>query len=364
MRTLDRYVARYFLSSFALCGALLCLLFVVVDSVVNVNDLLEAKEPFLLAALHHYGALLPLLFQRFGAFVTLAGGLFAAARLQSNNELVPILASGVSVFRCLAPILVGALAVGGAEAAITELVIPRFADEIRSAGLIGKSARRPGFLRDDYGNVLFAGRYDARAQRLYWVTFRERGLDGQAGRTVVADRAIWEPAEKGGRWRLEDGWVERPRERAEPDGTASRAKRMERIPKGGIRIDTTIIPIDIESLNERLSLLRLGDLLRQAYERQTYLLSLRVQVLQRLSGPLAHVVLCLLGLPFVLQQEGRKSLAFGLLALLAICAGYFLSTFFCYEFGARGTISPFWAAMAPTIGSGLLALVAWRRVRT
>ena len=73
MRILDRYVGRYFLSSLAICGATLAIVFIVVDLVANLDDVVESERPFIEAAVVRYAAQLPLVYQRFGSFVTYYG---------------------------------------------------------------------------------------------------------------------------------------------------------------------------------------------------------------------------------------------------------------------------------------------------
>jgi lipopolysaccharide export system permease protein len=377
MRILDRYVARYFASSLAISAATLALLFLLIDIVLNLDRLI-ADERGLAAALGSRAlGQLPLIFQRFGAFVTLAGALFAVARLEANNELTPMLSAGVSVRRALLPVLVGALGLGGVEAVATELLVPALADTIREQGALGSGRdRRPGFLRDDRGSTLFAGSYDPTTETLRWVSFRERDAAGRLVRTLHADRAVWvrrSGRDDDGAWRLFAGWERRedgpeggPGMREAGGGADPRlpVHLLTPLPDQGVDLATTILPIDIESLNERFSLLRMGELYRQAYQRQTYLTSLRVQLLTRFTSPLAHLCLVLLAVPFVLGVRGKASLALSVLLLLAIAALYFLATFFCHELGSAGTIPPWAAAALPPGLSAVGAAPLWLRARS
>ncbi|MHC4389869.1 MAG: LptF/LptG family permease, partial [Planctomycetota bacterium] len=313
---------------------------------------------FVQSALSYYKVQLPLIFLRFGAFVTLGGAMFAAARLQSNNELTPMKSAGVSVRRALAPIFVGTLLLGGAEVVLTEWVIPALAPAIRASGILSRAKGRPGFLRDGRGGTLFVGDYDAAAERLRWLTYRERDDTGRLSRVVIADRAQFEAGqlEGSGAWRAVHGWIRTP-------GRGSAATETP-IPKAGVLLPTAILPIDVESLSESMSLLTFAQLKRQSYERQSYLSSLRVQLYQRFSTPLSHLLLVLLGLPFVLRADGKKSLFLGVLALIVICSLYFLFGFFFTALGEGGSIPAWLAAAGPPILFGATAAWLWRGVPT
>jgi lipopolysaccharide export LptBFGC system permease protein LptF len=353
--TLDRYVARAFVSSYVLCAGIGFILFVTVDALFNLGDLLERDSGVLLGLLEFYAARTPLLFQRFGSFLTLAAGMLDVARLERNNELIPIVSSGTSVFRALAPVLMGAALAFFNETATTEMVIPTLAEEIRAQGLLGSSDDRPGIMRDRAGNTLFAGSYDASERRLRWVTLRERDADGEVVRAYHGDEARWvrDPASPTGGW----WWL--------PAGYTVSQGVTEPIPaREGVLLPTSVEPVDVESMNERVSLLGFGALRRQ-YLRQPYLPSLRVQLHERMARPLGHVILLMLGLPFVLGRGRRGAGVFlGLIAVVVICAAYFLSGFFFYALGADGALHPFWAAWTPAIVFGLAAIWLFGRVQT
>ncbi|MFC1707217.1 LptF/LptG family permease, partial [Planctomycetota bacterium] len=245
-------------------------------------------------------------------------------------------------------------------AAVTELVIPRVAGTIRAAGGLRRTRTpRPGFMRDAEGNTLFAGGYDRSTETLRWVTFRERDSQGRLQRVYHGDIAAFvRRGPDSGVWRLMHGWV-----RQEDSGQGTHVSQRV-LGEEGADLHTSIVPIDVESMSEGFSLLSFSDLRKQCYDRQSYLHRLRVQLHQRITSPLAHVVLCLLGVPFVLRRTGRASIFLGILALIAICLFYFLATFFFFELGSRGSIDAFWAAWIPTIAFTLMAVALWHRVRT
>jgi lipopolysaccharide export system permease protein len=376
---LDLYALRFFFSSYLICFVTLVLLILLGDTFDKLDRFLSAKTPWWRALPRYYAGQIPLIVERFAAFVTLAGAMFAVARLERNNEILPMKAGGISIFRAMAPILAAATLLGGISILDTEIAIPQLADLIRETTRYEKrSAIRPGILRDAAGNTLYAEAYEPAERRLHWVSFREYDPAGRELRAWHAETATWVPTKgRRGYWLLEDGVVREARESAPREVPAGGPPRVEqqRIGRGrprdpaapgkseGRPIATTIRPIDIESLGERVSLLSFQDL-RDQFKRQSYLLRLHVQIHARIAAPLAHPILCLLGLPFVLRASGRRSVFFGVLALIAICAAFFVTNFIFQDLGSDGVISPMAAVWVPTVAFALLGIALFARVPT
>lgn len=312
-----------------------------------------------------------MIFLRFGSFLTLAGGMFAVARLQRNNEVMPIKAGGISMHRALAPIFGCGVLLAALSVADAELLIPQIAPAIRRASQFQKQKDVvPGIIRDRVGNTLFAARYRPSTQTMRWVTFRQHDDEGVEMRTIFADRARWvATGDDAGHWLFEDGLVRdlRPEKReGGDDGAAPRIpqRRFGAGDQGGEKVETSIIPIDVESLRETYSLLSFGDL-REQYRRQRYLPLLRVELHERITGPLGHILLLLIGLPFVLRDDGgRASVFVGMLALIVICAAYFVVTFIFRALGGQGSLEPIIATWSPVVIFGLLGILLFGRVRT
>lgn len=376
MKLIDRYVLRFFWSSYAICLVTLVMIFVVGDLVSSLNQFSQPGVVWWRDIPRYYLGQLPIIFDRFAAFVTLAGAMFAVARLEKNNELLPMKAGGVSIFRALFPVLASTVLLGAATFANGEWVIPGLADIVRESLRLERHGDvSPGILRDDDGNTLYAKSFEPASQALRWVTFREHDPEGRVRREIYADRASWvKLSSEKGYWLAEDGFA-RDATRAAADGEAPSHVTQARIGHGAPRdfarpapgegwpLATTVRPIDIESLGDRISLLSFRDLADQ-YRRQRYLARLRVQLHGRIAAPLTHLILCMIGIPLVLRASGSRSVFLGLLVLVVVCAIYFVTTFIFQNLGSDGIIAPFTAAWAPTIAFAMLGAGLFDRMRT
>jgi lipopolysaccharide export system permease protein len=114
---LDRYVARLFALSFLAALLLVVGLFLILDMATNLDEYLTADAtgyvPSTGMVARYYLLQLPFLYLQMSPYVTLVAGMFMAARLARNNEVVAALNAGVSVRRLLATVYLGALLLAG-----------------------------------------------------------------------------------------------------------------------------------------------------------------------------------------------------------------------------------------------------------
>ena len=146
MRTLDRYIARNFLSSAVLCFVAFMSLRIVVDLAINMDEFAKQDLKFgeLVGVIAtYYGHQSLAYFNELGGLIIVVAATFTLARMNLTNELTAMLASGVSLRRVVLPIVLCAAIVSLVIVADQELVIPRFKhklvrdrDDVQGEGLI------------------------------------------------------------------------------------------------------------------------------------------------------------------------------------------------------------------------------------
>lgn len=128
MTTLDRYVIRNFFMAVLLWFIVLMSVRVMADLLFNLDEFAGTSEGFLdrLAWIGTYYSYQSVLyFAELGGIIIVVAAVFSLARMNYSNELTAILASGISLYRVLFPIVIGAIVVGGAVFADREFIIPR-----------------------------------------------------------------------------------------------------------------------------------------------------------------------------------------------------------------------------------------------
>jgi lipopolysaccharide export system permease protein len=351
MRILDRYVLRLFLQSYALCATFVLGLFVVIDFFQKIDTLIGNEKAaatgrsMVSILLQYYAVSLPIHFAIVAPFITLMAAMSAVARLIRQNELVPIIGSGVSVRRALLPIFAMAGLLSAAMIAEQEWLIPRITDvQHRLDRTI--DGKDPNVLtkiqpiHDGNGNVIGMERYEPATNRAYKF---EATLTGAVKGEVSADSAEYRDGPSGRGWYLDRG----QRRIYEPDGRFTVAEQ----PFFG---DTDLAPRQIvtaqaEPLTQSYS--DLAELVRRHPDEPRF----RVFLYHHVTNPLGNFVLLLLGLPFVLRQR-VKSPFLGIAVCILICGAYYATNFVCMDIGKRGELDPFVASFLPIAIFGAIGI--------
>lgn len=255
MKTLDRYIARLYLTNVIALLVILACFVVTIDFALNVDRFVgraqeiaheQGEDPttvrtavvtVLLVADLWWPRLLQLFNFVLGLILTGAMG-FTISQLVRHRELIAMLASGQSLYRAAAPILVVAALLTGVQALNQELVLPRLAPLLTrdqgDAGTHELGAAHVPLTRDGLGRVWYARSFNADAGTLEGVSVWERDPQGRPTMRYTAETATW----AGDGWTLVGGFVEpvaATRQAAQPidhivtnlDPTQLRARRFQ-----------------------------------------------------------------------------------------------------------------------------------------
>lgn len=133
MKTLDRYIVRNFLYMALLWFLIFMSLRIVVDMFVNLDEFSERGAGFGQAAsriAEYYSYQILVYFSQLGGVIIVLSAVFTIAIMNRTNELVAMLASGVSLHRVILPIVICAMALGGLVIVDQELLIPPVAPKL------------------------------------------------------------------------------------------------------------------------------------------------------------------------------------------------------------------------------------------
>jgi len=167
MKILDRYIARNFLTGYAIAFCVLMGLRILIDLFVNLDEFAEHRAGLgTLAVLQHilryYAFNMTLYFRDFAGMITVVAAAFSLARMIHANELVAIMSSGVSLKRVVGPILALALVFAGFLVINQELIIPRISHELvrNQDDIPGEEQYAVMFLSDNNDSLICAPVYD------------------------------------------------------------------------------------------------------------------------------------------------------------------------------------------------------------
>ena len=104
MKILDKYVAKNFLIGYAISLSVLVGLRVAIDLFVNLDEFAEltgehgmTTMQVLMNIFAFYGAQSTLYFRDFAGMITVVAAVFSLGKMTRNNELIAVMASGVSL---------------------------------------------------------------------------------------------------------------------------------------------------------------------------------------------------------------------------------------------------------------------------
>ncbi len=369
---LDRYVLRRFLGAYGLCLFGFLMLFLVIDFSTDVDKFVEAAPAVQKAGLsmpklvlEYYATKIPWMTTLIGPFLTLFAAIAALITFGRHNEILPMIASGRSHHRVLAPIYVCAALLVAALVGVEEFVAPpAMKRNAAISELFDEHDRgsKPPHLRDaETGNKFDAATWEPARQRLVDVhapAYHDpsgRLPDGRFDAAALVFRRNKETGQIG--WFPAEGGTLTP---DAPDGGGALPAAIRLQPDRPVAFRTLPAEIDLSAASAEPGL-SWGDLSQLiALHPQKY--DLQMQMFTRTTRPVSSLVLLLLGLPFVMRA-GQKSIAEGLGIALGTCAAYMAVDFFFQQLGNRGALFvPMISAWFAPAFFGALALCRLDRV--
>lgn len=307
------------------------------------------------AVIDYYLYKLPLYFFQLAPAMLALAAAFTLSQVLRNNELVPLLAAGVPLWRLIVPLSVCAAFVLPVLIANRELLLPSVAPKVarKPSDTTGLNAQRLRCIRDERGTTLTAERIEVQQGRLvqpYWIEPEDE--TGAVG-IVHADLATWDAARR--EWRLERG------ERRVIRGDAQGHRELELC-----NVMAFPLPPDeilLRQSTEWSDLLSTPQLNRLAANRSLPNRDAIVQsLILRFTEPLSYLILLSLAVPaFMTRERGNVIAAAGRSLLWS-------GAFFAVSYVAREMVtdvkSAQLAAGLPLILFGPLALLQFINVKT
>jgi len=321
MKTLDRYVTKNFLTGYVIAFAVLMGLRIMIDLFVNLDEFTEHAELTWLAVLWnvtlYYSRHSFLYFRDFAGMITVVAAVFSLGKMTKNNELVAIMASGVSLKRVIAPILFLALAFTGVQVIDQEFFIPPMADKlVRAHDAVDATLFYDmWFISDANANLFSSPQFKVKDATIIMPTIITRsrkqgsGLFDVTG-IIKADSAYYDLDTRS--WILDNGvFLKVSRELADRPYETIKSFPSDLTPKD--------IPVRRKSAN--MDLLSSYDLVRLARQNPKDLARLYAQKNFRLTDPIINLVMLMISLPVLVCRDPKtlKSAVFISFVLTGLC---------------------------------------------
>lgn len=367
MKLLDRYVIVSFLRIFVVSFLVLTVTTVTFDYIGRMGrfgsrDVLESAitqgQATWRLVLRFYAAYLPSLLKELIPFVSLVAALLTTASMLRSNEVMPVVASGVSARRLFLPVVGCAFLVSVGHLLFQEYVVPSMTrEQITLRHLLQGDRKRQltdlPHLRDGKGTVTCAESFTFSDGSLRGVVIQRPWHDGGFERWEAPLLVPEYPTESGSPWIAPQGVTIFPDAAEAVPTTLPPGSRV----RMGVSWDDIIAIAGREGTRE-LSLTQLSRLAHKFPLRR----NLRVSLHKHISRPLTGFVLVLLGIP-VLLRAGR-SVIVGLAVAFVLSAGTYVLDLTYTSLGDRGDLPPMVAAYLPVILLFSLGTAAYTTVPT
>jgi lipopolysaccharide export LptBFGC system permease protein LptF len=222
MKTLDRYILRNFLSSAALWFVAFMSLRTVADLFVNMDEFAKLGLPLgalLRYIVTYYGYQSLVYFTNLGGVIIVAAAAFTLAMMNHTNELTAMLASGVSLFRVIVPVVFCSVLLSGLIVLDQELLIPRVAEQLvlERDDVYGRNRVPVRLAADGAGNIWYASGYAPTRGVMEAPLVIVRDGNGSALARVMGTDAVEANVDgKTGWWRFGQGVLSRLTSAGEP----------------------------------------------------------------------------------------------------------------------------------------------------
>ncbi len=376
MRLIDRYIIRRFLFNYLLALSVLVGMYILLDLIVNFDlftrgavyahaDMLAAFQGLLGEIVSFYLYRTLVIFQMISGVIPLLAAGFTMVRMTRHRELTALLASGVSLYRVAAPIVLCAIGFNLLVVLDQEVLMPHFVNKLlRKHGQVTAifAHNEPiYFIPESDHSLVLALRYNPRTKTLRNVRIIERTAAGMPTARILARKAVWK--KNIGEGPLAGGWLMSDVVQFNDRRGTNPNIRPRSIPQ--MIYYTPMNPGQLKLIFRKkavdyLSTAQIDKLM--LYSPPAIRIELEKIMNTRISQLVINMLMLLISIPFLLTREPSRMVGnmFFCSLLTGIC---FVTTFVCFQLAGSG-LSPFLGAWLPVLIFGPLAIVMLDTLKT
>ena len=357
MKILRNYLLKEFFGPFFLTLGVLSFLMIIVGNLKKIADLVINKGVDLISVVKIFVLLTPYIVTYALPISILVAVLMSFGRLSSDNEIIAIRASGISIIRLVSPIIVLGL--------VLSLSLIVFNDRAASYAhyayrktLIEVGVKNPTaafeegvFINSFQKYILFIYKIDSKRNRLMNVRIYEPQGNDKPTRTIVAKSGefIVMPETNTVKLKLIDGTSDEP----DPNNPTNFYK---------LNFKTYFMNLNIADLREKGKIdkkykeMTIQELRKRIVELKKENINpapLIVEINEKLTLAFSCIVFILMGIPLaVITRRREKSINIGIAMLIIVI--YYPLFIACEALGIQGHLNPTLAMWVPNIIFGTI----------
>ena len=347
MRILDRYILQSVFTVFLTCLISFLFLYVIIDAVTFLTDILKQKtSPWLL--IQYYISYLPIIFVKVSPFSCLLATLYTFGKLNRNNEVIAMRAAGLSIMQITKTVIIFGAVISLVVFWVNDRFVPssvsvtkRIKDQIEG-GIKKPRAGEPETITNlsMYGSrnrLFFVNKFLLSRSAMEGIIIFEHDRNQDITQKIVATSGLY----KNGKWTFYQTMTYDLDANGQLKGDPRYAEEEV--------MDIPETPRDF--LNQRqspdsMTIAQINDYIRKLSTSGaiTAVRNLKVDLYQKFTDPLTSFLIIILAIPFSLRVKKRAG---GLASLgLSIMMGflYYVLNAVGIALGKGGIITPLLAA--------------------
>jgi len=341
--------------------------FVLLFDAFTLFDLLRdisRNHTSILTVLNYFRYLVPLMVYQLAPLATLVAALVTLAILAKNNEVTALKASGISMYRLVLPLLLGACLVAGGMFLLDDTFLP-YANQRQDAlrdQIKGKPAQtylEPArqWIFGENSKIYNYELFDPDRQLFGGLNVFELDPESfQIRRRIYATRATWEPTENA--WVLTGGWVRD----FDTDGRVTAYQPFKATSLPELTEPPSYFRREVRQYYQ-MNWHQLGEYIASLRQAGFDTARLSVEWQKKFAFPLIAAIIVFLGAPFAFLTGTRGALG-GLAIAVGIGVVYWATSALFEAMGSVGQLPPLLAGWAPDAIFGLLGVYFFLKMPT
>ena len=356
MRILDRYILKMVLGIFFTCLITFLFLYIIIDVFSHLEEILKQQLNFAILK-QYYLSYAPLIFVQVAPIACLLAVLYTFGKLNRDNEIIAMRSSGLNIFQITKTTIVFGIIVSMLAFWVNDKVVPEalsLNQKIKHQ-MENQTKRETGKENEIINNLsmyglknrlFFVNKFSLAANTMEGIVILEHDEHQNITKKIVANKGVYSE----GLWRFYQNityeFDENGQIKGEPQYLEEEIMSIPESPREFLNQRQRPDFMNISGLNNYIWKLSKSGA-------TTVIRNLKVELYQRFTGPLASIIIILLGIPFSLMMKKRAT---GLSSVgISIMVGflYYVVNAISIALGKSGMLMPFLA----TALSPLLALL-------
>ena len=347
MRILDRYILKSIIYIFFSCIFVFLFLYVVIDLLSNLDEILKHQASLKLLA-RYYLSYLPIMFVQVSPFACLLSTVYTFGKLNHNNEIIAMRSSGLSIFAIARNALIFGFLISLTVFWINDRFVPISLTENQKIkiqieeGLIKDKSKKNESITNLtlYGlrnRLFFISKFSLATKTMEGITILEQDENQNLTKKIIASKGIYQD----GLWRFSQCITYKFDHNGqvidEPGYLEEEIMSIPETPENLASLRQKPEQMNIRQMQDYIWILSKSGA-------TTVIRNLNVDLYQRFCSPFTSIIIILLGIPFSLLMRKRAT---GMSAIgVSIIVGflYYVLDAICLAVGKSGLLMPILAA--------------------